>query len=260
MDRVFSGIQPTGDIHIGNYVGAIRQWVSLVEEYECIYCVVDYHAITVEYDTGHDDGTDLDTALILIACGLDPEKCHLDGPVPCPEHTELGWVFNCVTPMGEMERMTQFKDKSKQHKGTSTWASWITPCCRPPISLFTRPGLCPWAKIRCSTSSCPGRSPGNSTPGSARSSPNPGDFVVRAPDPGHGRQEQDVEDAQELHRHPGRRKQRMGKAEDRRHRCGQGETDRPGQPGNLQHLHDASRLLPGTCRQESWTRVAGPPL
>ena len=116
MKRVFSGIQPTGDIHIGNYVGAIRQWVSLLEEYECIYGVVDYHAITVKYSVDALSQRTLDTAVILIACGLDPAKCRLMVQSHVPEHTELGWVFNCVTPIGELERMTQFKDKSRQHK------------------------------------------------------------------------------------------------------------------------------------------------
>jgi len=117
VKRVFSGIQPTGDIHIGNYVGALRQWVSLVDEYECIYSVVDYHAVTVEYETSEMSQRSLDTAIILLACGLTPEKCHVMVQSHVPEHTELAWVFNCVTPVGEVERMTQFKDKSKQHRG-----------------------------------------------------------------------------------------------------------------------------------------------
>ena len=116
MKRVFSGIQPTGDIHIGNYVGALRQWVTLVEEYHCIYSVVDYHAVTVEYETSEMSQRSLDTAIILLACGLTPDKCHVMVQSHVPEHTELAWVFNCVTPVGEVERMTQFKDKSKQHR------------------------------------------------------------------------------------------------------------------------------------------------
>ena len=117
MGRVFSGIQPTGDIHIGNYVGALRQWVSLVEQYECIYSVVDYHAITVEYNPEEMSGRTLDTALILMACGLDPERCHVQVQSHVAQHTELAWIFNCVIPVGEVERMTQFKEKSKQHRG-----------------------------------------------------------------------------------------------------------------------------------------------
>ena len=117
MKRVFSGIQPTGDIHIGNYVGALRQWVALIDEYDCIYSVVDYHAITVEYRTDELRQRTIDTALILIACGLDPQKCRIMVQSHVPAHTELAWIFNCVTPVGEIERMTQFKDKSKQHRG-----------------------------------------------------------------------------------------------------------------------------------------------
>ena len=116
MSRIFSGIQPTGDIHIGNYVGALRQWVSLQDEYECVYGVVDYHAVTVEYETSEMARRTFDTALILMACGLDPERCRLMVQSHVIEHTELGWIFNCVTPIGELERMTQFKDKSRQHR------------------------------------------------------------------------------------------------------------------------------------------------
>jgi tryptophanyl-tRNA synthetase len=116
MDRVFSGIQPTGDIHIGNYVGALRQWVALVDKYECVYSVVDYHAIIVEYETATMANRCLDTALILIACGLDPAKCHVMIQSHVPQHTELGWIFNTVTPVGDAERMTQFKEKSRQHR------------------------------------------------------------------------------------------------------------------------------------------------
>lgn len=116
MDRIFSGIQPSGEIHIGNYVGAIRNWVQLVDRYECIYCVVDYHAITIEYEVGSMQQRILDTATILAACGLTPDKCIVFVQSHVPEHTELAWIFNCVTPIGELERMTQFKEKSKQHR------------------------------------------------------------------------------------------------------------------------------------------------
>jgi len=116
MRRIFSGIQPTGDIHIGNYVGAIRQWVALTDTYDCIFCAVDYHAITVEYPTEEMKRRTVETAVALLACGLNPEKCKIFVQSHVPEHTELAWVFNCVTPIGELERMTQFKDKSKQHR------------------------------------------------------------------------------------------------------------------------------------------------
>ena len=116
MDRIFSGIQPTGEIHIGNYVGAIRNWVRLTDRYECIYGVVDYHAITIEYDIGTLQEKILDTAAILVACGLTPDRCIVFVQSHVQEHTELGWIFNCVTPVGELERMTQFKEKGKQHR------------------------------------------------------------------------------------------------------------------------------------------------
>ena len=116
MDRIFSGIQPSGDIHIGNYVGAIRNWVQLVDRYECIYCVVDYHAITIGYEVDSMQKRILDTATILVACGLTPDKCIVSVQSHVPEHTELAWIFNCITPVGELERMTQFKEKGRQHR------------------------------------------------------------------------------------------------------------------------------------------------
>jgi len=116
MDRIFSGIQPSGEIHIGNYVGAIRHWSQLVNRYECIYCVVDYHAITIEYEVASLQQRILETATVLAACGLTPDKCILSVQSHVPEHTELAWIFNCVTPVGELERMIQFKEKAKQHR------------------------------------------------------------------------------------------------------------------------------------------------
>ena len=114
--RIFSGIQPSGEIHIGNYVGAIRNWVKLVETYDCIYCVVDYHAITIDYEVSTLQKRILDTATLLVACGLTPERCIVFVQSHVREHTELTWIFSCVTPVGELERMTQFKEKGKQHR------------------------------------------------------------------------------------------------------------------------------------------------
>ena len=115
MKRLFSGIQPSGDIHIGNYLGAIRNWARLLDNYECIFCIVDYHAMTIEYDPELMAQRIMDAAVNNIAAGLDPERCILFVQSYVPEHTELAWIFNTVTPMGELERMTQFKEKSKQH-------------------------------------------------------------------------------------------------------------------------------------------------
>jgi len=116
VGRIFSGIQPSGEIHIGNYVGAIRNWVQLANRYDCIYCVVDYHAITIEYEVASMQKRILETATVLVACGLTPERCKLFVQSHVPEHTELAWIFNCVTPVGELERMTQFKEKGRQHR------------------------------------------------------------------------------------------------------------------------------------------------
>jgi tryptophanyl-tRNA synthetase len=116
MARVFSGIQPTGAIHIGNYVGAIRNWVRLQERYESYFCIVDYHAITVPYDPREMPGRVFEAALDILASGVDPEKCAFFVQSYVPEHTELAWGLNSVTGIGALERMTQFKEKSDQFR------------------------------------------------------------------------------------------------------------------------------------------------
>lgn len=115
-ERIFSGIQPTGTIHVGNYVGAIRNWVNLLDKYDCIFSIVDYHAISVKYDVESFQKNIFNAARTLMACGLEPEKCTLFVQSHVQEHTELAWIFNCITPIGDLERMTQFKDKSTQHR------------------------------------------------------------------------------------------------------------------------------------------------
>src|SRR5438270_5540454 len=116
MKRVFSGIQPTGTIHIGNYAGAIRNWVRLQDQYECIYCIVDYHAITILYEPKEMPRRVFDAALDILACGVDPDRATLMVQSHVPEHTELCWIFNTLTPLGSLERMTQFKEKSEQFR------------------------------------------------------------------------------------------------------------------------------------------------
>ena len=110
--RLFSGMQPTGSMHVGNYLGAVESWVALQDTYECIFCIVDYHAITGTTDPETLQGTIVEMATWLLASGLDPERCSLFVQSRIPEHTELCWIFNTVTGMGELSRMTQFKDKS----------------------------------------------------------------------------------------------------------------------------------------------------
>ncbi len=111
--RVFSGMQPTGEAHLGNYLGALRQWVALQEQAECIFSVVDYHAITVEYDPAELPRRVFDMAVSFLAAGLDPDRCTMFVQSDVPEHTELTWVLNTVAPVGELERMTQYKDKTE---------------------------------------------------------------------------------------------------------------------------------------------------
>lgn len=112
MQRLFSGVQPSGELHIGNYLGAIRNWVALQEEYEAIYSVVDYHAITQSYAPEEMSRRVIDAATWILACGVDPEKATLFVQSDVPEHTELAWILASVTGMGELGRMTQFKEKS----------------------------------------------------------------------------------------------------------------------------------------------------
>jgi tryptophanyl-tRNA synthetase len=112
MNRVFSGIQPSGELHIGNYLGAVRNWVALQDTHECIFSIVDLHAISQAYDQKELPARTMDMALGLLAAGLDPEKCTLFVQSHVAEHAELAWALGAVAPLGELERMTQFKDKA----------------------------------------------------------------------------------------------------------------------------------------------------
>jgi tryptophanyl-tRNA synthetase len=111
--RVLSGIQPTSDsFHLGNYLGALQNWVALQDEFDAFYCVVDLHAITVEWDPKELRERSRLSAAQLLAIGLDPDRCSLFIQSHIPEHAELAWIFSCLTGFGEASRMTQFKDKS----------------------------------------------------------------------------------------------------------------------------------------------------
>ena len=117
MARIFSGIQPTGRKHLGNYIGAIRQYVEGQDRGDpAIYCIVDLHAITVSYDPAELRGRLYDTTAILLASGLDPERCILFRQSDVREHTELTWLLSAVTSHGDLNRMTQFKDKSARQR------------------------------------------------------------------------------------------------------------------------------------------------
>src|SRR5687768_34060 len=112
--RIFSGIQPTGRKHLGNYIGAIRQYVEGQDRGEAVYCIVDLHAITVEHDPADLRERLYDTTAILLAAGLDPERCILFRQSDLHEHTELCWMLTSAAAYGELTRMTQFKEKSEQ--------------------------------------------------------------------------------------------------------------------------------------------------
>jgi tryptophanyl-tRNA synthetase len=128
MKRVFSGVQPTGNIHLGNYLGALKQFVELQDDHECIYCIVDMHAITVPQDPKELRESILDVAALYLAVGIDPEKSIVFVQSDVPGHAELNWVLTCNSYTGELSRMTQFKDKSRGKESA-------------PTGLFTYPVL-----------------------------------------------------------------------------------------------------------------------
>lgn len=117
--RIFSGIQPSGRLTIGNYIGALRQWVATQSDYECFFCVVDLHAITVPQDPAKLRETTRQVAAIYLAAGIDPEQCTIFVQSHVPAHAELSWILTCMTPLGWLYRMTQFKDKSAKQQQDS---------------------------------------------------------------------------------------------------------------------------------------------
>ena len=130
-NRIFSGIQPSGNLHIGNYIGAIQQWVKLQEsvENDLIFCIVDLHAITVYQEPKVLKEKILEVAALYISCGIDPEKSHIFIQSENPDHSYLAWLLDCITPIGWMNRMIQFKDKSKKQKELTS------------VGLFNYPAL-----------------------------------------------------------------------------------------------------------------------
>ncbi|WP_404382295.1 tryptophan--tRNA ligase [Caenispirillum salinarum] len=127
MKRIFSGVQPTGNLHLGNYLGAIRNWVRLQNEYECIFCVVDMHAITVWQDPHELKKATREVTASFIAAGIDPEKHVLFNQSAVPAHAQLAWVFNCVARIGWLNRMTQFKEKAGKHRENASVGLYAYP-------------------------------------------------------------------------------------------------------------------------------------
>ena len=128
MPRVFSGVQPTGNLHLGNYLGAIRNFVSLQDEYETIYCVVDLHAITVHQDPAALREQILEVAATFIAAGIDPRRSIIFNQSRVVQHAELAWIFNCVARLGWLNRMTQFKEKAGKHRENASAGLYVYPC------------------------------------------------------------------------------------------------------------------------------------
>src|SRR5438270_5233978 len=113
MARVLSGIQPSGDVHVGNYVGALRNWVEFQDQHDAFYCVVDLHALTLPWEPSQLTANTLQTAQILMAAGIDPERATIFVQSHVPEHSELCWIPNNLATMGELNRMVQFKEKTR---------------------------------------------------------------------------------------------------------------------------------------------------
>ncbi len=120
MKRVFSGVQPTGNLHLGNYLGALKRFVAMQDDYDCIYCIVDLHALTMPWDPAVLREATREVAAGFLASGLDPERCVIFNQSQCPMHTRLQWILACLTPLGWLNRMTQFKEKAgKQRENAS---------------------------------------------------------------------------------------------------------------------------------------------
>jgi len=116
MNRIFSGVQPTGNLHLGNYLGAIRNWVALQNDYECIFCIVDLHALTLPQDPAELRASTREVTAAYIAAGIDPEHCIIFNQSMVSAHAELGWLLGCLTPLGWLNRMTQFKEKAGKQR------------------------------------------------------------------------------------------------------------------------------------------------
>ena len=125
--RIFSGVQPTGNLHLGNYLGAVRNWVKLQQDYECLFCVVDMHAITVFQDPAALTASTREVAAAMIAAGIDATKHIIFNQSQVPAHAELAWIFNCVARMGWLNRMTQFKEKAGKHKENASVGLYAYP-------------------------------------------------------------------------------------------------------------------------------------
>lgn len=140
---MLSGIQPTGALHIGNYLGALKNWENILNEYYGFFFIADYHAITIEYDSGEMQKRIIDTAIEYLACGLDLEKCSIFVQSDVEPHTELAWIFNSIIPVAELERMTQYKDKARKNAENINAALLTYPSLMAADILLYHPDIVP---------------------------------------------------------------------------------------------------------------------
>ena len=127
MNRIFSGVQPTGNLHLGNYLGAIKNWVSLQKDFECIFCIVDLHAITIKQDPKELESNTLEVTAAYLASGINPKKTIIFNQSAVSAHTELTWLLSCFTPIGWLNRMTQFKEKAGKRKDNAVLGLYSYP-------------------------------------------------------------------------------------------------------------------------------------
>lgn len=140
---IVSGVQPTGEMHIGNYLGALKNFVELQDKYQCYFFIADLHSITGEYDPKEKPGQIIETFVAFLASGLDPDKCTLFVQSQIPAHTELAWIFNSITPISELERMTQYKDKSSKQKDNINAGLFDYPVLQAADILIYKPASVP---------------------------------------------------------------------------------------------------------------------
>lgn len=142
-NRLLSGIQPTGEIHLGNYLGAIKNWVDLQDQYNCYFFIADLHAITIKYDTSKYQDDILSLTATMLACGIDPKKSIIFPQSKISAHSELCWLLATLIPIAELQRMTQFKDKSKQNSANVNAGLFLYPVLQAADILLYRPAVVP---------------------------------------------------------------------------------------------------------------------
>ena len=237
MKRSFSGIQPTGDLHIGNYLGAIKTWVDMLDRYECFFCIVDLHALTIKYDTSLMAQRTLDAVAVNMACGLDPKKCTIFIQSHVKEHAELCWILDSVTPMGELGRMTQFKEKSKSHPENVNVGLFNYPVLQAADILLYKGEVVPVGDDQVQHIEFSREVARKFNAAYGPVFPECQALLSNAP------REQDEQEPREPHcdRRPGGRDPE--EAGDREDRSGQTTPHRPGRAGQVQHLLTAPVLL-----------------